>query len=994
MQNKGAIQLLTILMVLVCIYQLSFTLKTNSIRKQAIEFAKGNEQVEIHFLDSIAGEEVYNFLGIRKYTYRECQQREVNLGLDLKGGMNVILEVSVVDIVKSLAGNNIDTVFIRTMELAEKKQENSQETFVTLFGQAFKEVAPNGKLAQFFYGNPTLKGLIDFNSSNDEVLAVLKEQTQGAIDNSFNVLRNRIDKFGVAQPNIQKLEGSGRIMVELPGVKEPNRVRNILQSTAQLEFWETYENSEVYEMLVDANNIIKELNKTSVVVDSSKNDTVAVKSVNADTTNGELSLLNEIEADTTKANVGETNNMVNDYPLFALLIPSVTQDNKLMDGSVIGRSHVKDIKKVEEYLNMKQIRALFPKDMKFYWGNKPPKYDESQTYYELHAIKTKGREGKAPLDGDAVINARAEFGQTQASAEVTMTMNAEGAKTWARLTRENVGRCVAIVLDDQVYSAPRVNQEITGGNSQITGDFTVNEAKDLANVLQSGKLPAPAKIVQEAIVGPTLGKEAIASGINSFIIALIVIVIYLIGFYSYRAGTIANIGLLFNLFFQFGVLASLGAVLTLPGIAGIILTIGMSVDANVLIYERIREEINAGKGVKQAVKDGYKHALSAIIDGNVTTILIGIILYIFGSGPIRGFATTLVIGILTSLFAALFITRVIFEALMDKNVKLTFENKISANFLKNVNIPFIQLRKYGYIISILITVVGIVALTFKGLNQGIDFSGGRAYIVKMDKVVSTADISKALADEFETAPTVITYGKPGNYRITTKYRIDDRSTEADVQVEKLLYTGLKGFLPAEVSEEIFLAEYRTSSEKVGPTIADDIKKEAVFAVLLSILAIFIYVAIRFNKWVWGFGAAVALIHDGFMIVTLYSLVDGIVPFSMEIDQAFIAAILTVIGYSVNDSVIIFDRVREYMHLTPKRDKMEMFNAALNSTLGRTFNTTFTTLVVLVVTFLLGGEMIRGFVFAMAVGIFVGTYSSLFIGTPIAYEALIRADKKK
>ena len=1027
MQNKGAIRFLVILLALVCVYQLSFTWKANSVRKAAKEYANGDLNKELYYLDSLSGEEVYNFFGIKKYTFQDCQERELNLGLDLKGGMSVILEVSVVDVIHSLSNYNKDSTFLKSIALAQEMQKQSQEDFVTLFENAFEEIAPGGQLAQFFYTNPALKGDIDFNSSNEEVMTVIRAETKDAIDNSFNILRNRIDRFGVAQPNIQRLETRGRIMVELPGVKDPERVRNLLQSTAQLEFWETYDNLEVYQYLLEANEVIstiekakKETAKDSLSLeedDSSQADTVRDEQLVLEDTDGgvaaddisdedplrdelegeedteELSLIDEMEQDTSDADALEDERLMEDYPLFTILRPNVTQDQKLREGAIIGFAHKKDISKVNDYFNNERIKSLFPRDLKFLWGAKPPRWDESESVYALYAIKISGREGKAPLDGDVVTNARSEFGQNRATAEVTMTMNSKGAKTWARLTRENVGKSIAIVLDNQVYSAPNVNQEITGGSSSITGDFTINEAKDLANVLKSGKLPAPAKIIHESIIGPSLGQEAINSGFNSFLIAFLVILLYMVFYYSRRAGLVADIALIANMFFLIGVLASLQAVLTLPGIAGIVLTIGMSVDANVLIYDRIREELSAGKGAKLAIKDGYKNAYSAIIDANVTTLLTAIILYIFGTGPIRGFATTLIIGILTSLFSAIFITRLIFEGALNRKRVLSFATKLTEGAFEKAKIAFIDKSKIFFIISVIIVLTGTYSLFTRGLNSGVDFTGGRNYIIRFDEPVEPSNVRSLLTDEFGQTPKVILFGEENQVRITTQYRIDDRGTEVDDEIEAKIYEGLKPIIGEDVGFETFLDEYRQRSEKVGPTIANDIKRQAVWAIGFSLLIVFIYLMVRF-KWQYSVGALVAIVHDILIVLGVFSLFYNRLPFSLEIDQAFIAAILTVVGYSINDTVVVFDRVREYLKIHPKWELKDIFNKGLNGTLSRTFSTSISTFVVLLTIFIFGGEVIRGFTFALLLGVVIGTYSSLFIASPVAYFILKKKDVKK
>ena len=1026
MQNKGAIRLLAIALALVCLYQLSFTIVTSSVQNKAEKYAREKvdnlslqsvpqERLQVYkdslknrfesaYLDSMSGEVVYNFLGLRKYTFNECKGREINLGLDLKGGMNVTLEVSVEDIIKSLANHSTDTTFNKALKLAKQMQKNSQEDYITLFGRAFNQLDPNGRLAAIF-NTVDLRDEINFNSTNDEVLKVIRKEAQGAIDNSFNILRTRIDRFGVTQPNIQQLGTTGRILVELPGVKDPERVRKLLQGTANLQFFETYENSEVYPYLLKANERLKEireaekaLNDTVIPVGErnmpADTSTPEITPEEKDTAGGEVSLINQLESDSlasdTAALAGGNEALMQNYPLFAVLQPNVTRDNQLVPGSVIGMAQYKDTAQVDEYLHMQQIRSLFPRNIRFYWGVKPYKYDKTGTYFELHAIKITTRDGQPPLDGDVITNARAEFGQNRANAEVTMTMNGEGAKTWARLTKENVGKCIAIVLDGYVYSAPRVNQEIKGGNSSITGDFTITEAQDLANVLKSGKLPAPARIIQEAIVGPSLGQESIHEGFSSFAIAFVLVLIYMIFYYS-RAGWIADLALVSNVFFIMGVLASLGAVLTLPGIAGIVLTMGMAVDANVIIYERIKEEIRAGKGVKLAISEGYKNAYSAIIDGNLTTLLTGVVLFIFGTGPIQGFATTLIIGILTSLFSAIFISRLIFEGLLNKNKSVKFATRLTENILKNPKVDFLGRRKIFYVISSTIILIGLISIFTRGFNLGVDFMGGRTYIVKFEKPVNTVEVQKQLAAVFDNqAPEVKTFGSENQVKITTKYLIDQNNTDkmnVDSIVDHSLYQGLLPVIGHSVSFEKFTSDYWMSSQKVGPTIADDIKVSAVWAIVLSLIGIFLYIFFRFKNWRFGLGGVAALFHDALIVLGLFSLLYQRLPFSLELDQAFIAAILTVIGYSINDTVIVFDRIREYVGLYPKRERLDIYNAALNSTLGRTLNTALTTFFVLLVIFIFGGEVIRGFVFALMIGVAVGTYSSLFIATPIVFDTI-------
>lgn len=992
MRNRGAILLFATALTLVTIYQLSFTVRSYFVKQEAIEYAGGDLGKETKYLDSIAGltEDEWSFLG---NTYKEVQEKELNLGLDLKGGMSVILEVSVIDVVKALSHYSKDSTFTSALQLARNYQKNSQEDFITLFGRAFEEVDPNARLAAIF-GTLELKEEIDFNSTNQEVLKVLKGEIQVAIDNSFNILRSRIDRFGVAQPNITKLEKQGRIMVELPGVKDPERVRKLLQSTAQLEFWETYENSEIYPYLVEANNILREIQKTDKPgKNAGKTEEYLVdiepEPKTVQDTTAEESLLDMIEADTL-AGTGESQDIEQfnlQNPLFAVLYPHII-NGQLVAGSIIGYANYRDTAKVNEFLSMKQIRSGFPRDLKYFWSVEPYKFDETRSLYELHGIKVTTRDGRAPLNGDVITSARTSQSQYQASAKVDMAMNAEGAKIWARMTRENIDRCLAIVLDGYVRSAPRVSNEIKGGSSEITGDFTIEEAEDLANILKSGKLPAPANIIQEAIIGPSLGKEAIHSGLNSFLIAFVVVMLYMVFYYSRRAGLVADIALVINMFFLLGVLASLGAVLTLPGIAGIILTIGISVDANVLIFERIREELRAGKGIKLAIADGYKNAYSAIIDANVTTLLTGIILYLFGTGPIKGFATTLVIGILTSLFSAIFITRLIFLQVLSKNNRLTFATKISEGAFKNTKIDFLGMRKVFYVISGVLIIIGIVSLFTRGLNSGVDFTGGRSFVVELKQEANIEEIKSNLAKSFGEPPGVKIFGNDHQVKITTQFMVEDKN--AGGEVEAKLYEGLKPIIGDDVSLDEFLSDYRQSSQTVGPTIADDIKVQAVWAILLSLVFIFLYILLRFRNWQYGFGALIALIHDALIILGIFSIFYGVLPFSLEIDQAFIAAILTVVGYSINDTVVVFDRIREFMGIYRKRERYEIINRALNSTLSRTFSTSLSTFAVLLAVFIFGGEVIRGFAFALLLGVVVGTYSSLFIATPIVFDTIRKA----
>ncbi|WP_372947301.1 protein translocase subunit SecDF [Mariniphaga sp.] len=992
MQNKGAILTFAILLAAVCLYQLSFTFKARQIEKNAQEYAQGNPDKEFTYLDSISGETVYNFLGLKKFTFKEVKELELNLGLDLKGGMNVTLEVAVDDLIRALSNYNNDETFNAALQRAREMQRGSQEDFVSLFGQAFQEIDPNARLASIFL-TLELRDKININTTNAEVLDVIRQETDAAIDNAFNIIRTRIDRFGVAQPNIQQLQTKGRILVELPGVKDQNRVRSLLQGTAMLEFWETYENQEVYPYLLQANERLRDLqsdNDTAENIatsETTEEETDESEAVAEEDTTEESSLLSELETgtDTTEAGLDNLEDFRKEFPLFAVLNPSTDQQGQLFPGPAIGIAQSRDTAKVNEYLNREQIRSIFPRDMMFRWTANS--VDEDGSFYRLIALKANTRDGRAPLDGDVITDARQDFDQMGSNPEVSMSMNSEGAKTWQRLTKENIGKSIAIVLDGYVRSFPTVQNEISGGRSSITGLESIEEAKDLANILKSGKMPAPARIIQEEIVGPSLGQEAINSGMYSFLIAFALVLIYMLFFYSRNAGLSANVALIANMFFIIGILASLGATLTLPGIAGIVLTIGMSVDANVLIYERVQEELRAGKGIKLAISDGYKNAYSAIIDGQVTTLLTGIVLYVFGSGPIKGFATTLIIGIATSLFSAIFITRLIFEWKMKHSKNILFSSKITEGWLRHTSIKFLEKRKIAYFVSGALILLSIGSLAVRGLNYGIDFKGGRTYVVRLDQDVEVADVQAALAIPFGIAPEVKTFGADNQIRITTTYKIEDDSENVDNEVEELLMKGLQDadMLGQGVTLEQFTNDYQLSSQKVGPTISDDIRKDSIIAIGFALVIIFLYILIRFTNWQFGLGAVAALAHDSLIVLGIFSLLYNVLPFSLEIDQAFIAAILTVLGYSINDTVVVFDRIREYLKLHPKRKREQNVDEAINGTLRRTFSTSLSTFVVLLAIFLFGGATIRGFTFALLVGVVVGTYSSIFVATPIAYE---------
>ena len=994
MQNKGAITLLAIALALVSIYQLSFTYKTTRVEKAAREYAAGDPAKEKAYLDSIANQEVYNFLGIAQFTYKECKELELNLGLDLRGGMNVTMEVDVADVVRSLANYSQDEAFNQAIQEAIKMRTSSPKDFVTLFGEAFAKIAPNAQLASpNIFGTVELKDKIKIGATNKEVLDVIRKEADGAIDNTFNILRTRIDRFGVAQPNIRKADISGRIVIELPGIKDAQRVRKLLQGTAALEFYETFDNGDFFKYLEAANEKARDLNKAAEVLSTA--DSLALAAVNAaeastEKTTGDTTGNSLISGLNDSLKMASQEEFTKQNPLFALLTPNIDREGRVVQqGSTIGLARLKDTSTINKLLALPQIKSVFPRNARLLWASKP-----EGDAIALHAIKITTRDGKAPLDGGAIVDARQTFDDRSGGAPiVSMNMNGEGAKTWARLTKDNVGHSIAIVLDGYVCSSPNVMNEIKGGSSQITGHFDVKEAQDLANILKSGKLPAPARIIADEIVGPSLGSESIQSGMWSFVIAFCLVLVYMLFFYSRGAGLAADIALFTNLFFLFGVLASIGAVLTLPGIAGIVLTMGMSVDANVLIYERIQEELRSGKGMKLAIKEGYKQAYSAIIDGNVTTLLTGFILYYFGEGPIKGFATTLIIGIFTSLFCAIFITRLILDSASNKSDNVKFTTPFTANWLRDVHFPFLERRKVGYIVSGIITVICLASLFTKGLDKGIDFVGGRTYTVVFDKPVQVESVAESLAVVYGSAPEVKTFGGDNQVRITTKYRIADEGPEADDEVEALLYEGLKSYLPDGTTKEEFLTENRQMSQKVGPAVAEDVTRAAIWSVIFALIVIFVYIMVRFSNWWYGAGAVLGLAHNTIVVLGLFSLLSGLLPFSLEIDQAFIAAILTVVGYSINDTVVVFDRIREYHHLYPKRDDMETTNAALNSTLRRTFSTSLSTLVVLLAIFIFGGTSIKGFVFALLIGIVVGTYSSLFVATPLSYDFRKKFGKK-
>ena len=976
MQNKGFVKVFAVLLTLACAFYLSFSFVTRHHMKLAEQDPKG----VAHYLDSMQNEKVW--MGV--YSLKDCREMEIGLGLDLKGGMNVILEVSVPDVVKTLADNKPDEAFNAAVAEAAKQQITSQEDFITLFVREYKKQAPEGKLAEIF-ATQQLKDKVNTRSTDAEVEAVLREEVKAAVENSYNVLRTRIDRFGVVQPNIQTLEGKmGRIMVELPGIKEPERVRKLLQGSANLEFWETYEAKDIVPVLASADSRARDILSVSESADS-----VEVKEEATAAVSAKDSLTAALKGETADAKV-DMERLKKEHPLL-----SVLQLNQSGVGCIVGYADYNDTIQINKVLNMKEVKSLLPRDLKLMWGVKASDMDKTGRIFELYAIKSTQRNGRAPLEGDVIVNARDEFDQFNKPC-VSMSMNTEGSRRWAVLTKQNVGREIAIVLDGYVYSAPRVNGEITGGNSQITGNFTPEVTKDLANVLKSGKMPAPARIVQEDIVGPSLGQESINQGIMSFIVALIVLMVFMCAMYGFIPGMIANLALFVNFFFTLGILTSFHAALTMSGIAGMVLSLGMAVDANVLIYERTKEELRAGKGTRQALSEGYSNAFSAIFDSNLTSIITGIILFNFGTGPIRGFATTLIIGILCSFFTAVFLTRIVYEHYMNKDkwLNLTFTTGISKNLMQNVHYNFMGATKKSFTVWGIVIVVCIISFFVRGLAQSIDFTGGRNFVVQFEQVVQPETVRSLLQSKVGDANVqAIALGTDGKtIRVTTNYRIEEDSPTIDAEIEAFLYESLKegNLLGEGTTLEIFIdRDNRTggsiiSSQKVGPSVADDIKTSAIWSVVFALIAIGLYILIRFNNIAFSIGATVALTIDTLFIIGAYSLFHGILPFSLEIDQTFIGAILTAIGYSINDKVVIFDRVREFFGLYPQRNRMQLFNDSLNTTLSRTINTSLSTLIVLLSILILGGDSIRSFAFAMILGVVIGTLSSLFMASPVAY----------
>ena len=1041
MQNKGAIKIFAILLALACIFYLSFTWVTRGVENDAKEFAESistspaitsaakayasnNATKELfyidsvktktvdRYLDSVKKQPVYDLL-VASYTYEECKKREINLGLDLRGGMNVTLEISVADILKNLSNNNPDAAFNKSIADASAKlgKENNDD-FLTLFEKTYKSNSPNGRLAPLFQ-TIELKGKVDFNSSNEVVMAFIKKTVDEAITNSEATFRSRIDRFGVAQPNIQKLGNSGRILVELPGVKDKERVRELLQGTANLEFWETYENQEIAPFFEKANERVKnilfpnfEVKKDTTLVNDTTKMAVATKTVAVDSAKIKDSLAKLIAPTSpTLATAAKQDtayeNFMKRFPLYSLYSPlkaAVYQDEKskgyaYIPGPTVGYALKQDTAKINSYFRMEKVKAVFPSKVKFMWGAKATLRGEAPNQvetFDLYAIKVTDRSGKAAMFGDIITDARSDFNaQSGGHPYISMTMTGEAATNWAKLTKANSpksasekGHSIAVVMDNMVYSAPTVNGEIKGGQSQITGNFTVEEANALAAVLSAGKLPAPARIVEESVVGPSLGQEAIDSSLMSFVIALLVILVFMYMYYN-KAGMVANIALIANMFFIMGGLTSMTAVLTLPGIAGIVLTIGLAVDANILIFERIREELALGKNTSNAIKEGFKHAMSSIIDSNATLAILAVILYVFGSGPIQGFATTLLIGIGASLFSAILITRVIFEWMLERKMEIPFDNSITRNSFKNVAFNFVGRRKLYYSISAIIIVLGAVFFVKNdGFKLGVDFKGGRTYQVRFEKEMETESVKKALSTVFKDASLEVkTVGSANQLKITTSYRVTDNTATVDSEVEAALNDGLNTL---NVNHEI------VSQQKVGPTIATDILYGAYGAILFSCLLMFIYILVRFKKWQYGLGAVVALFHDVLVVLSFYTILDGVVPFSLEIGQDFIAAILTVMGYTMTETVVVFDRIRERLAESGKSDvqgeeRNTLINYALNSTLSRTILTSLTVFFVLLVIFIFGGESIRGFIFALLIGRIIGTYSSLCISTPIVVD---------
>ncbi|WP_390884536.1 protein translocase subunit SecDF [Hoylesella marshii] len=972
-------------------FYLSFSVATNYYDKEAEKIKDPIAQQD--YKDSV------KYLGI--YSYQKCLETQIGLGLDLKGGMNVILEISVPDVIEVLADHKTDMAFVKSMDEAKKEEETSQSDFISLFIKYYHQNAPGHRLAEIF-ATQQLKGKVTTQSSDSEVEKALRSEVEAAIDNSYTVVRSRIDKFGVVQPNIQKLEGQeGRIMVEMPGVREPERIRKLLQGSANLEFWETYNSQEVMPYLTQLD---QRMANGETSTDATKADSVS-KPKDATQTTAKPAAKFQIKKDTKTADVAaksfdaQQEAAKKQHPLLSIFQPTGRQSL-----SLVGYAHVRDTAAIDKIIHSEIAKEIIPSDMKLLWSAKPADGLNNKNVYELHAIKVTSATGRAPLEGDVVTDAKDEFDQMGRPC-VSMSMNSEGARLWAQLTKNNIGKAIAIVLDGVVYSAPRVSNEIDGGNSQISGNFTIEETKDLTNTLKSGRMPAPARIVQEEVVGPTLGAQSIQQGIVSFVIAFIILMVYMIVMYNFIPGMMANTALLVNLFFTLGILTSFQAALTMPGIAGIVLTLGMAVDANVLIYERTKEEMKRGLDIKQALAAGYSNAFSAIFDSNLTSILTGIILYVFGTGPIRGFATTLIIGIVCSFFTAVYLTRLVYENRMkkDKWRNLTFTTPISKNLLQNVHFDFMKASKTSFLFCAVAIVIFIGSFFVNGLSKSIDFTGGRNYVVKFEKPVEPEQVRAALAKAFPGANTgALALGTDGKtIRISTNYKIESNSPTVDDEAETILFHALsKAGMVTQKSVEAFKdPDIRKggsiiSSTKVGPSVAKDITYGAIVSVVLAIIAIFIYILIRFRNVSFSLGSTIALAIDATVVIGLYSLLYKVVPFSLEIDQTFIGAILTVIGYSINDKVVVFDRIRENLNLHKKQGHRSLFNDSINQTLARTVNTSFSTLIVLLSIFFLGGDSIRSFSFAMILGVVFGTISSIFIAAPIAYLTMSKKNDKE
>ncbi|MCL2327863.1 MAG: protein translocase subunit SecDF [Bacteroidetes bacterium] len=994
MQNKGFIRLFTALLILAAIYSLSFTFFTMKANRDADKYAQGNEQRRKEFLDSLSRlDSYYNFLGLRKFSYDDVQKHSLNLGLDLKGGMNVTLRISIEDLILNLSSDGRqDTMLMKVLARTNELERDSREKYVALFGKAFQELFPQENLRSHFIANEAMNSKIKFDSSNEDVLKVLEAEADAALANSFDIIRTRIDRFGVVQPNIQNL-GNGRVLVELPGVVDQDRVRDLLQSSAKLEFWETFNASEVINVIFEINNVLADLAKVGNKADE-KPKVAEKDTAKAEVAQKELSLKEQLQDSTALATQADAQKSQEEAqrenPLFKFLTPNISQEGYPGYGPIVGFAQKADIHRVDSLLASKEIQEFLQAnapELKLAWGKKA----NQNGYYELIALKNVGGEGRPALDGSVVVDARPEFSNTGGGASVQMTMNSDGAREWRRLTRENKERSIAIVLDGNVYSFPTVQNEIPNGISSITGNFTIAEATDLANILKSGKLSAATKIEYSEFVGPSLGKESINKGLMSVVVALFFLFGYLF-FYYRKAGLVANVALILNLFLVFGVLASLGAVLTLSGIAGIVLSLAIAIDVNVIIYERVREELTAGKGMKLAIADGFKGSYSAIIDSNVTSLIIGIILYMFGKGSIQGFATTLIIGILTTLFCGIFITRLIFEAFLSKKQNISFDRKFTRNAFKNINFDFMGNRNKFYLMSGILIVGSALAITVRGFQVGVDFKGGRSYVVALEGERNVAAIEESLALHFNNSiPEVKTYGA-NSVKITTDFMIHDKNANADSVSEARLFQGLRPFLPTGTTQADFMKNNLKQSNMVGPTIANDMIWAATISIIVSLICMFIYIFIRFRNWEFGLSAALSLAHDVFVVMGVFALLHGLLPFSMEVGQEFIAALLTVIGYSLNDSIIIFDRIREMRTEYPKRNTIKLFNQGINSTLSRTITTSSTTLLVLLIIFFFGGDSMKGFIFAMIIGVFIGSYSSIFFGSPLAYEMLKKGKK--